>query len=114
MSYSLITSTNAPYVVMEDDAAIMFGDGILVGQDPLFASETDLHLQSRMGRWDPLAEIWVTDAVDSPAIDAGDPADMGWQNEPPPNGSRINLGAYGGTPYASKTWIDRGSLFIIR
>ncbi len=114
VSYSLITSTNTPYVVMEEGTVITFADGILVGQDPLFASETDLHLRSRMGRWDPVAEIWVSDAVDSPAIDAGDPLDTGWQNEPAPNGGRINLGAYGGTPYASKTWIDRGSLFIIR
>jgi len=33
---------------------------------------------------------------------AGDPASP-WQNEPPPNGGRINMGAYGNTAQASKT-----------
>jgi len=37
----------------------------------------------------------------SPCIDTGDPSDTDWQNELLPNGSRINMGAYGGTPEAS-------------
>jgi len=45
----------------------------------------------------------VTDAVTSPAIDAGDPASpIGY--EPFPNGGRINMGAYGGTAEASKSY----------
>ncbi|MHC4951462.1 MAG: BACON domain-containing protein, partial [Planctomycetota bacterium] len=44
---------------------------------------------------------WMTDDVTSPCIDAGDPADMGWQGELWPHGGRINMGAYGGTAQAS-------------
>ncbi len=72
--------------------------------DPLFANPAagDYHLRSRGGRWDPALATWVVDAVDSPAIDAGDPASP-YANEPAPNGGRINLGAYGNTPEASRT-----------
>ena len=38
----------------------------------------------------------------SPCIDAGD-KDMSPEREPKPNGGRINMGAYGGTPFASKS-----------
>ncbi len=38
----------------------------------------------------------------SPCIDAGD-KDMSPAREPKPNGGRINMGAYGGTPYATKS-----------
>ena len=44
--------------------------------------------------------MWVLDVVTSPCIDGGDP-DADTLNEPMPNGSRINIGAYGGTPQAS-------------
>jgi hypothetical protein len=44
---------------------------------------------------------WVVDEVTSPCIDAGDPADAGWQGELWPHGGRINMGAYGGTAQAS-------------
>ncbi len=60
----------------------------------------DYHIKSRAGRWDPKAGQWLQDAATSPCIDAGDPnAPIG--EEPPPNGSRVNLGAYGGTSQAS-------------
>jgi predicted outer membrane repeat protein len=38
----------------------------------------------------------------SPCIDAGDP-NSEFTLEPEPNGGRINMGAYGGTPEASKS-----------
>lgn len=60
----------------------------------------DYHLMSRAGRWDPLDRVWRVDESKSPCIDAGDP-DSPWENEPEPNGGRINAGAYGGTPQAS-------------
>lgn len=42
------------------------------------------------------------DNITSPCIDAGNPGtDVG--DEPQPNGNRINMGAYGGTPTASKS-----------
>ncbi len=43
---------------------------------------------------------WVTDDISSPCIDAGDP-NSDWTAELWPNGERINMGAYGGTPRAS-------------
>ena len=44
--------------------------------------------------------LWAMDSVTSPAIDLGDPmADPA--GERGPNGGRVNMGAYGDTPYAS-------------
>jgi hypothetical protein len=63
----------------------------------------DYHLKSQAGRWDPVSESWVIDDVTSPCIDAGDPnSPVG--DEPEPNGRRINMGAYGGTAEASKSF----------
>jgi len=45
----------------------------------------------------------MTDKVTSPCIDAGDPmSPIGL--EPFPNGGMINMGAYGGTAEASKSY----------
>lgn len=83
------------------------GPGI-IGADPLFADSrtNDYHLKSRYGRWDPAANAgagaWITDTVTSPCIDAGDPAAV-YSNEPQPNFGRINLGAYGNSPQASRS-----------
>jgi hypothetical protein len=41
----------------------------------------------------------------SPAINAGDPG-SDWINEPWPNGVRINMGAYGNTPEATRSLVD--------
>ena len=60
----------------------------------------DYHLQSQAGRWDSNGQTWVQDAVTSPCIDAGNP-DSDFTAELLPNGERINMGAYGGTPQAS-------------
>jgi len=60
------------------------------------------HLQSEYGRWD--STQWVIDTVTSPCIDAGDPI-FDYSNEPTPNGSRINIGAFGNTTEASKSSI---------
>jgi len=72
--------------------------------------EGDYHLMSYKGRWDPIVLEWVQDEYQSPSIDAGDPA-SDLSNEPEPNGGRINLGAYGGTPQASMS-LELFSLFI--
>lgn len=64
--------------------------------------EGDYHLKSQADRWDAVSESWVVDNVTSPCIDAGDP-NMPVGDEPEPNGGRINMGAYGGTPEASKS-----------
>ncbi|MDI6450694.1 right-handed parallel beta-helix repeat-containing protein [Anaerobaca lacustris] len=73
-----------------------------ISVDPLFADldNGDFHLKSRYGRYVAEWDEWVTDSVLSPCIDAGDP-DHSPRAERTPNGNRINMGAYGGTPYAS-------------
>jgi hypothetical protein len=63
----------------------------------------DYHLKSQAGRWDPNSQTWVKDDVTSPCIDASDPnSPIGY--EPFPNGGIINMGAYGGTAEASKSY----------
>ncbi len=65
--------------------------------------EGDYHLKSQAGRFDPNSEEWVYDDETSLCIDAGDPnSPIGY--EPYPNGGIINMGAYGGTAEASKSY----------
>ncbi|MHC4676521.1 MAG: hypothetical protein ACYTBZ_28885 [Planctomycetota bacterium] len=73
--------------------------------DPNFGDPCngDYHLMSQAGRWYSQTQYLVHDDVTSPCIDAGDPnSSIGW--EPFPNGGRINMGAYGGTEEASKSY----------
>jgi len=75
-----------------------------IDADPLFADPAngDYHLKSQAGRWHPGSETWISDDLTSDCIDAGDPgSEIGL--EPSPNGSVINMGAYGGTTQASKS-----------
>ena len=71
---------------------------------PMFADweRGDYHLKSARGRYVPLSQTWVIDNDTSPCIDAGDPR-SDYRAEPMPNGGRIDMGAHGGTPYASKS-----------
>jgi hypothetical protein len=74
-------------------------------QDPNddFWVDGDYHLKSQAGRWEPSNKKWVQDDVTSRCIDAGDPTSpIGL--EPFPNGGRVNIGAYGGTVEASKSY----------
>jgi hypothetical protein len=78
--------------------------------NPLFAapSNDDYHLLSQQGRYWPEHKVWVLDEVTSPCIDGGNPEDD-YSIEREPNGGRINMGAYGGTGYASMSemqWLD--------
>jgi parallel beta-helix repeat protein len=72
------------------------------GGDPLFADPAagDFHLRSQAGRYHPATDTWVVDTVTSPAIDRGTGTVAG---EPAPHGGRVNIGAYGNTPQASKS-----------
>ena len=68
-----------------------------------FRIDGDYHLLSQAGRWDPESENWVQDEATSPCIDAGDPnGTLG--PEPFPNGGLVNVGAYGGSNTAGKTY----------
>jgi hypothetical protein len=69
---------------------------------PLFVdpAQGDYHLLSSRGRHWIVHDVWVLDGQTNPCIDAGDPMEE-FTQEPLPNGSRVNMGAYGGTPRAS-------------
>ena len=76
-----------------------------INADPCFAdpNNEDYHLKSQAGRWDADEGRWTKDEVTSLCIDGGDPASpIGL--EPFPNGGIINMGAYGGTEEASKSY----------
>lgn len=77
-----------------------------------FWVEGDYHLKSQGGRWDANDGRWAIDDVTSPCIEAGDPmSPIGL--EPFPNGGIINMGAYGGTSEASKSYFGRPLCEII-
>ena len=78
--------------------------------DPLFVNPNanDYHLLSERGRYWPEHDVWVLDKVTSPCINAGDP-ESDYSKEPKPNGGRINLGAYGGTAYASLSEVGQAN-----
>ncbi len=84
--------------------------GTNISVEPLFvdAAGRDYHLKSQAGRWDAAAGAWVSDDVTSACIDAGDYSSP-IMYEPFPNGGRINLGAYGGTGEASKSYFGRAN-----
>lgn len=71
--------------------------------NPLFvdAAGGDYHERSTGGHYS--AAGWVPDAVTSPAVDAGDPATSA-SMETQPNGGRVNLGAFGNTAEASRSF----------
>ena len=76
-----------------------------IDEDPCFADpdSNDYHLKSQAGRWDANEGRWTKDDVTSPCIDKADPmSPIG--PEPFPNGGIINMGAYGGTIEASKSY----------
>ncbi len=66
----------------------------------------DYHLRSQAGRWDSEAQAWIQDGQTSPCIDAGSPVEpIGL--EPFPNGGLVNVGLYGGTAEASKSYFGK-------
>jgi hypothetical protein len=110
-------------IVTDPASALEWGDGN-IDADPLFAdtgywdaNETpedmnddfwvngDYHLKSEAGRWDPDTETWVIDEVTSPCIDTGNPCILP-EEEPGPNGCKVNIGVYGGTVEASKSTME--------
>jgi len=90
--------------VISYNSIVNWGPGN-IDEDPCFTNlnNGDYHFKSQAGRWDPNSQTWVKDDVTSPCIDAGDPrSPIGY--EPFPNGGVINMGAYGGTNEASKSY----------
>jgi hypothetical protein len=91
-------------------------DAHSISAHPLWADPgagvEDFHPRSQAsnGRFNPATGVFDrTDALASPLIDAGDPVDgvlvdLGLGLEPASNGLRANLGSYGRTAQASKTY----------
>ena len=95
---------NINYSCVQGWTGILGGNGN-INTDPNFVNpnNNDYHLQSQAGRYDPTTQSWITDSITSPCIDAGDPlTPIGWELYP--NGGIINMGAYGGTTEASKSY----------
>jgi autonomous glycyl radical cofactor GrcA len=92
------------YLIRFNDIQGNWGGQGNLSVEPLFADpeNRDYHLKSQAGRWDPKTQSWVIDEVTSPCVDTGDPASPTGA-EPVPHGGRLNIGAYGGTPEASKS-----------
>jgi hypothetical protein len=85
-----VNATDPNEVLGADDSRAVWVDG-------------DYHVKSVAGRWDATTGTWVSDDVSSPCIDAGDPShSVG--SEPAPNGGIVNMGAYGGTAEAGKSF----------
>jgi len=103
LNYSNVAEGQAG-IHLQSSGILDWGDGN-IDADPCFSDpdNDNYHLMSQAGRWDPNNQSWVQDAVTSPCIDAGDPmSPIGL--EPFPNGGFVNMGAYGGTPDASKSY----------
>ena len=91
--------SDANAIVEPSDANAVWADG-------------DYHLKSQAGRWELSSQSWVQDEVTSPCIDAGDMSSpIG--HEPFPNGGIINMGAFGGTAEASKSYFGKPPCEII-
>ncbi len=75
-------------------------------------NEGDFHLKSEAGHWDESTQSWVQDPSTSPCIDAGNMASP-IMLESFPNGGVINMGAYGGTAEASRSYFGREVCEII-
>jgi prepilin-type processing-associated H-X9-DG protein len=83
-----------------------------IDADPLFADANngDYHLLSERGRYLPMYNLWILDEVSSPCVDGGDPM-VDPLEERQPNGGMLNMGAYGGTAYASLSdWEMKGDI----
>jgi hypothetical protein len=98
LSYCDVYNENATNYDETDDQTGTNGN---ISVDPLLVG-TYCRLSSSVGLWDDATSAWVTVDKDSPCIDAGDPASA-YDQEPAPNGGRINLGWDGNTSHTSKS-----------
>ena len=85
-------------------------DNSAAGRGALIA--LDVHLRSKYGMYNNAGEFIKARGYLSDAIDAGD-RNSPYANEPQPNGRRVNLGAYGNTPWASMS-MSYGSVYYLR
>ena len=103
-----ISFPDSTAILVHNNILAMNAGGGNISTDPLFIDPNngDYHLKSQAGRWDAAGQSWVQDEVTSSCIDAGDPmSPIG--PEAFPNGGIVNMGAYGGTIEASKSWFGK-------
>ncbi|MBQ3315254.1 MAG: right-handed parallel beta-helix repeat-containing protein [Kiritimatiellae bacterium] len=103
---SCITNANPCFVTSSPELTLRNPSNFYAAYDAgveSVAATCDVHLVSAAGYVDNDGVFHTGGDVVSPAIDAGDPTDD-YANEPMPNGSFINLGAYGNTVEASRTY----------
>ena len=110
VSYTCLQGGQLDIYLGIKNTELIWGDGN-IDDDPCFADADngDCHLKSQVGRWDASSQTWVTDDVNSPCIDAGNP-NSDWSAELWPHGKRINMGMYGGTPQASMSPSPAGNI----
>ena len=137
ISHSILTSTEVDSCRAASGATLSIDQASVYTDDPLFVTSTDdftdvytinsstvtttsLFTYPAIGSFDVhllsperyrLLDGSTGPATEknSPAIDRGDPA-SDWSREESPNGSRINLGAYGNTSEASATAVGQPSV----
>ncbi len=138
VSHTLLTGTGADKCRAADAATLALDENSVVVADPLFVSGADafaalyaisdtgaaivsttdysdlaaldVHLLSSEQYWLNDGTVGPKTKAVSPAIDAGDRSVV--CVEPSPNGRRVNLGAYGNTPWASLTPTHGFILFV--
>jgi len=120
VSYTSFGGIDAGHCAAADGGTLEIEEGSCPILDPFFVTDAatgasglgnnaksaafDVHLLSPKGYWKNDGILYTDADTYSGAIDAGDPY-TGPLEEPAPNGSRLNLGAYAGTAEASKTSI---------
>lgn len=97
--YTDMSNVSSTYTDFYNGFTALSGTGN-ISSNPQFASTSDYHLKSTVGRW--TGSAWTTDTVHSPCIDAGYASDS-YSLEPEANGNQINMGRYGNTAVASKS-----------
>lgn len=118
----------SPYLVSDtNDFNTVFTSQITTlpyssGTKPLFRAEPDfnVHLRGRCGYTDEVTKQKVEARMPagstlklSPCVDTGDPS-SDFSKEAKPSGGRVNIGAYGNTPWSTVSGTGMGLVLIIR
>jgi hypothetical protein len=107
--------SNCTAVSYSDSQEPIVGTGN-IATDPLFVDTNYYHVKSGAAHYVGgyfTGGTWSVSTVYSPCIDTGDPA-SDWSKEPDYPRGRINLGAYGNTPVASRGVPPPGTLVFVR
>ena len=115
LDWSLVQANEQKFILAVDGATLSVGKNMQYGNPKFVTPLSDVNaLQTtvKVGNFDSVAfvpdeetfeKVMAFDVHEksrSLVIDKGDP-ESEWVNEPKPNGSRVNMGAYGNTPEAA-------------